>query len=93
MGVARLVWEMNMNRLKVGDPVEVMDRGLIMLQQFAPPDAKPNNHGYVKELNYGEDNDVLVEFPIGDDPMDEHSQVAPYPMSMIRKRIESNSEE
>jgi len=74
--------------LKVGDPIEVIDPGLIMLQQFAPPGSMPNNHGYVKELNYGEHNDVLVEFPIGDDPMDEHSQVAPYPLSMIRKRIE-----
>ncbi len=75
-----------MSSLKVGDAVEVMDPGLIMLQKFAPPGAKPNNRGYVYELNYGDDNDVLVEFPIGDDPMDEHSQVAPYPMSMIRRR-------
>lgn len=74
--------------LKVGDPVEVLDKGLLMLQQFAPPGAKPNNHGYVYELGYGEDDDVLVEFPIGDDPIEEHSQVAPYPISMIRKRTE-----
>ena len=83
---------MNINSLKVGDPVEVIDEGLIMLQKFAPPGSKPNNHGYVYELNYGEDDEVLVEFPIGDDPMDEHSQVAPYPMSMIRKRIETDDE-
>ena len=77
-----------MDKIKVGDAVEVMDPGLLMMQQFAPPGAKPNNRGYVQELNYGDTTDVLVEFPIGDDPMDEHSQVAPYPMSMIRKRID-----
>ena len=77
-----------MDELKVGDPIAVMDPGLLMMQQFAPPGAKPNNHGYVKELNYGGDGSVLVEFPIDDDPMEEHSQVAPYPRSIIRKRIE-----
>lgn len=82
-----------MSSLKVGDPVEVMDEGLVMLNLFAPPGAKPTNHGYVKELNYGESREVLVEFPIGDDPIDKHSQVAPYPISMIRKRKEEEDEE
>lgn len=69
--------------LKIGDKVRVMDKGLLMLQQFAPPAAKPNNEGFVKEI--WEDGDLLIEFPIGDDPIEEHSQVAPYPASICQK--------
>ena len=32
--------------------------------------------------------DILVEFPIGDDDLEEHSQVAPYPPSMVKLRRE-----
>jgi hypothetical protein len=69
--------------LKIGDKVRVIDQGLIMLQQFAPKGAKPNNEGFVKEIM--EDGDLLIEFPIGDDPMEEHSQVAPYSASICMK--------
>lgn len=59
---------------KVGDKVRVMDPGLLMLQKFAPPGAKPNNEGTISEIM--EDGDYLIEFPLeGED----HSQVAPYP--------------
>lgn len=68
---------------KVGDKVRVMDRGLLMLQQFAPPGAKPNNEGVVSEIL--EDGDLMIEFPIGDDDPEEHSQVAPYPASICVK--------
>ncbi len=60
-----------------------MDQGLIMLQKFAPPGAKPNNEGRVSEIL--EDGDLLIEFPIGDDDIEEHSQVAPYPASICHK--------
>lgn len=69
--------------LKVGDKVRVMDQGLLMLQQFAPKGAKPNNEGVVSEIM--EDGDLLIEFPIGDDDPKEHSQVAPYPASICKK--------
>jgi hypothetical protein len=71
--------------LKIGDPVTVMDHGLLMLHQFAPKGAKPNNEGTVLEI-WEEDNMILVDFPIGDDDPDEHSQSAPYPMSQVRLR-------
>ena len=65
---------------KIGDKVKVMDAGLLMLQKFAPPNAKPNNEGIiVSEI----DKDTWeIEFPIGDDDIDEHSQVAPYPKNI-----------
>ena len=77
-----------MDELKIGDPVEVIDPALIMLAQFMPPGTRPLNHGYVSELHFGDDDEVMVEFPIGDDPMDEHSQISPYPRHMLKKRVE-----
>lgn len=71
------------NNLQVGDNVRVMDRGLLMLQNFAPPGAKPNNEGVVSEIL--EDGYLMIEFPIGDDDPKEHSQVAPYPASLCVK--------
>jgi hypothetical protein len=71
------------NKLKVGDKVRVMDPGLLMLQKFAPPGAKPNNEGVVSEIM--EDGDLLIEFPIGDDDPKDHSQVAPYPANICVK--------
>lgn len=68
--------------LKVGDKVLVLDQGLLMLQQFAPKGSKPNNHGFVSEII---GDTILVEFPIGDDDIKDHSQVAPYHKSMVRK--------
>jgi hypothetical protein len=71
--------------LKVGDPVVVMDPFLIKLQQFAPEGTKPNNEGKVLEI-WEADEMILVDFPIGDDDPDEHSQAAPYPMSQVKLR-------
>ncbi|MGN6438500.1 MAG: hypothetical protein ACTHMM_18295 [Agriterribacter sp.] len=68
-----------MPKFKVGDKVRVNDAGLIMLQKFAPPGAKPNNEGVVSEIL--EDGDLMIEFPIGDD-IKKHSQVAPYPATI-----------
>lgn len=66
--------------LKIGDKVRVMDQGLLMLQRFAPPGAKPNNEGIVSEIL--DDGDILVEFPLeGED----HSQVASYPPNIVHK--------
>lgn len=70
-------------KFKIGDKVKVMDPGLLMLQRFAPPGAPPNNIGHIKE-DYG-DGEYLIEFPIGDDDPEEHSQDAPYPGSMLVK--------
>ncbi len=74
---------MNKQELKVGDKVKVMDQGLLMLQQFAPAGAKPNNEGVVKKFM---DKDyILIEFPIGDDDPKEHSQSALYPANICIK--------
>ena len=69
--------------LKIGDKVRVMDKGLLMLQKFAPKGAKPNNEGRVSEIL--EDGYVMIEFPIGDDDIEQHSQIAPYPASICMK--------
>lgn len=71
-----------MNDLKVGDEVDVMDAGLLMLQRFAPPGAKPNNRGTIAEI--WEDGTILVDFPLEGD---NHSQVAPYDPHLIRKVV------
>jgi len=63
--------------LKVGDKVGVLDVGLLQLMALMP-DAPPNNVGFIKELNYGDSGNFLIEFPIGDESISEHSQVAPY---------------
>jgi len=52
-----------------------------MLQQFAPPGAKPNNEGRIKE--YAPNGQAIIEFPIGDDKMGEHSQIAPYNLGQL----------
>lgn len=67
--------------LEVGNWVKVMDHGLLMLQQFAPEGAKPNNEARITEFLEG--NLVMLEFPIGDDKMSEHSQAAPYPKNQL----------
>ena len=72
-----------MSQLNVGDPVLVLDEGLAMLRKIVP-DAPPNHHGWVHELC--DDGDIMVIFPIdGSDPT-EHSQVAPYPLSLVVPR-------
>lgn len=70
-------------KIKVGDKVKVMDRGLLLLRNFAPPGAKPNNEGVVKEIF--EDGDLLIEFPVNEGGDNEHSQVAPYPADICIK--------
>lgn len=71
-----------MMNIKVGDKVRVNDPGLLMLQQFAPPGAKPNNEGFVTEIDE-EDGTAIIEFPIGSDDMAEHSQCAPYEIGLL----------
>lgn len=68
-----------MNKYKIGDKVRVMDEGLLMLQRFAPPGAKPNNEGTVHEIL--EDGDYIIEFPLEGE---NHSQIAPYPENKLR---------
>lgn len=74
---------MSTEKLKVGDKVRVMDQGLLMLQKFAPPGAKPNNEGKVSEIM--EDGDLMIEFPVNEGEDNEHSQVAPYPANICIK--------
>lgn len=70
-------------KLQIGDPVIVMDIGLITLQRFASPNSKPNNEGTVLEI-WDNGKTILVEFPIGDDDPKKHSQVAPYQVEMVK---------
>lgn len=75
-----------MNKFKVGDRVEVLDPGLIQLYEImkrSNPDIQPVNLGRIVEVL--EEEEYLIEFSIGDDPIEEHSQVAPYPGSLLRK--------
>jgi len=64
-----------MSKLNVGDPVKVYDPMLIRLAAITR--RPPQNKGWVHEIC--DDGDIMVEFPIGDDEPDEHSQIAPYP--------------
>jgi hypothetical protein len=68
------------NKFHKGDKVRVMDEGLLMLQRFAPPGAKPNNEGIVSDI--WDDGTIEVEFPLDGD---NHSQVAPYPPNKVVK--------
>ena len=76
-----------MAKLEKGDKVIVLDQGLMMLyntmKQF-DPNCKPSNQGWVED--FYDDGSILVKFPIGDDDPDEHSQVAPYPASLVVRR-------
>jgi hypothetical protein len=79
------VQEAVVSELRVGDKVKVLDQGLAMLQAVmrrVGEDPDPNNIGWVHEIR---GDDILVAFPIGDDDMEEHSQVAPYPRCKVRK--------
>ncbi len=69
--------------LKPGDKVAVMDQGLLMIQRFAPPGARPNNHGVIESIV---GSLAMIEFTIGDDDPEEHSQLAPYPLSILIRR-------
>lgn len=70
-------------KVKIGDKVKVMDKGLLMLQQFAPPNAKPNNEGIV--ISEMDEDTWEIQFPIGNDDPKNHSQVAPYPKNICTK--------
>lgn len=63
----------------IGQLVEVSDEGLAMLRKLGAP---ANHHGRVAEI--WDDGTILVEFPIGGTY--KHSQVAPYPPELVRKR-------
>jgi hypothetical protein len=68
------------SEFQLGDKVRVMDKGLLMLQQFAPKGAKPNNEGVIYDI--WDDGIIEVEFPLeGYD----HIQCAPYHPSIIHK--------
>jgi hypothetical protein len=69
-----------MVKLNVGDPVIVNDPLLIQLGMISG--NRLMNRGWVHEIL--DDGDIMVEFPIGDQDPDEHSQVAPYPAEMVR---------
>ena len=73
-----------MKDLTKGEKVEVIDTGLIMIQKFAPKNSRPNNVGWVEGVC--DDGTILVKFPIGDDDPEEHSQVAPYPKNLVKRR-------
>ena len=66
--------------LKKGQPVLVLDPGLVMLRQIS---GEVNHHGWVDSI---EGDTVIVLFPIGDDDPHEHGQLAPYPARMVRPR-------
>jgi len=71
-------------KFKKGDKVIVNDIGLTMLyntMKQIDPDTKPNNQGYVEEIY--DDGTILVSFPIGDEDINKHSQVAPYPANQV----------
>ncbi len=72
--------------LQVGDRVEVLDPGLANLRAILTKhglDPGPNNHGTVAEI--WDDGTILVEFPVNKGEEGEHSQVAPYPASMVKR--------
>ncbi len=71
---------MSNEKLKIGDEVDVMDQGLLTLQKFAPPGAKPNNRGTIADI--WEDGTIEVEFPLEGE---NHSQIAPYEPHLIKK--------
>jgi hypothetical protein len=80
-----------MSNFQIGDTVEVLDPGLLMLMNVMrrfEPEAKANNIGVVEEI--WDDGKLLIHFPIGDDDPVEHSQAAPYPARMCRKIEESH---
>jgi len=64
-----------MTKLKVGDPVKVNDPFLRELAKITG--RAPQDRGWVHEIT--DDGYIMVEFPIGDEDPDEHSQIAPYP--------------
>lgn len=73
-----------MNKIiKPGDCVFVNDVGLLLMQKFAPKGSNPNNIGIVEEII--DDDTVIVNFPIGNEKMADHSQSAPYTLKDLVK--------
>ena len=76
-----------MSKFKIGDPVTVMDAGLLMMQQFATKGSLPNNIGQIasKEIK----GEYEVWFPIDGDLTYEHSQCSVYHKSelVLRKLL------
>lgn len=76
-----------MKNLKVGDKVRVNDPGLLMMMNLMKQmgeKVKPNNEGVILEI-WDRDDQYLIDFPIGDDDPEEHSQSAPYPQHLVQK--------
>lgn len=72
--------------IKKGDWVRVYDPGLLMLQRFDPPGSRPNNEARV--YRFDDDGTVEVAFPLGDDPIEVHSQASlyqPHELTVIEK--------
>jgi hypothetical protein len=71
---------------EIGQPVEVLDPGLAQLRAILAQTGEVvvNHHGWVHDVE--PDGTVIVEFPIGDDDPNSHSQIAPYPPHMVRAR-------
>ena len=79
------------NTFKIGDPVQVIDPGLEVLQKFAPPGSFPNNFGQVAAiLEYGH---IEVWFPIGGDLTYKHSQASIYTRNDLVRREMADGEE
>ena len=73
---------------EIDEEVIVNDPGLIRLMELMKSfgsEVKPNNIGFIRE--FLDDGTVMIEFPIGDDDISEHSQMAPYPIAMLKKKL------
>lgn len=64
-----------MKNINIGDWVRVNDPGLLMLEQFAPPELKGRNVARVYDID---GDDIHAVFPLGDDPIEVHSQASFY---------------
>ena len=68
------------DNIKVGDWVSVNDPGLVMLAKLAPPGSRPINVARVYMID---DDDIWVAFPVGDDPIEVHSQASFYKLGEL----------
>lgn len=71
----------------LNEEVIVNDEGLIKLMELMKSFGeivKPNNIGFIRE--FLDDGYVMIEFPIGDENIEEHSQMAPYHISLLKKK-------
>ncbi len=77
-------------KLKPGVCVLVEDFGLAALRGIMGSDAPPNHVGIISTDPWDDEDTYLIEFPIGDDPISEHSQVAPFPKHQVREVSQSD---